>query len=186
MFTSLNRVLRIARVVFAAILLAGVAASVLPLETIAAGPACTLSCCAGRASHAAGSCMDGSCHAVLKRASRQTHHAKDEGGEQLCGLSFSARRLLALAKTSLRPAPTESGPAQFASNTIGKPCLPECGSCATASANSKSDRQILSAASVRQTSPPAHAAQSARAALSRTLSAICRQCAPRAPPDALF
>src|SRR5947207_11295032 len=128
MFTSWHRVSRIARVVFAAILLAGLAASVLPLETIAAGPACTLSCCAGRAPHAAGSCMNGSCHAVLRKASPHTHHAQNEGGEQLCGWSFSTRRLLALAKTSLKPAPTESSPGQFASNTIGKPCLPECGS----------------------------------------------------------
>ena len=183
--TSLIRIKRLARAVFAAILLAGLAANVLPLETVAAGPACTLSCCAGRAPHAAGSCMNGSCRAGLRKASRQTLHSQNEGGEQLCGLSFSTRRLLPLVRTK-ESAPTrpahESGPAQLASNTIEKPCLPECGSCAATSANSNRDRQIFAAGPGSQHSPTIDALQNVRASLSRSLLAKYRQSAPRGPP----
>src|SRR4051794_5140490 len=96
-----TRLKSIARVFLATILLLGFVASTLPLESIASGPLCTLSCCAGRAPHAAGSCMNGSCHAFLGKDS--SHHRAPVGtqvNEQLCGLARAVRRNLALANST--------------------------------------------------------------------------------------
>ena len=55
----------VSRLLVGATLLLSLLASSFPLGTLASGPMCTLACCAGRAPHAAGSCMNGSCHAFL-------------------------------------------------------------------------------------------------------------------------
>ena len=60
----------------------------------AGGPMCTLACCAGRAPHAAGSCMNGSCQAGVSEhdhASSSFHHHHEEtqaegSGKQKSGI----------------------------------------------------------------------------------------------------
>lgn len=82
--------IRIARALLGAMLFFSVLASSFPLATLASGPMCTLACCAGRAPHAAGSCMNGSCHAFLTGHTKKIHihhEAPTEQAEQLCGLS---------------------------------------------------------------------------------------------------
>src|SRR5690349_10464722 len=59
-YTDRKRI--VVRTVLAVSLLLAFLASSFPLTTIASGPMCTLACCAGRPPHAAGSCMNGSCH----------------------------------------------------------------------------------------------------------------------------
>jgi hypothetical protein len=69
-----------ARALLAAMLLLSLVAGSIVFPAAASGPLCTLACCAGRAPHAAGSCMDGSCDAKAVRPhppnsnSPQSHH----------------------------------------------------------------------------------------------------------------
>jgi hypothetical protein len=61
----------------------------IPTASLASGPMCNLACCAGRAPHAAGSCMNGSCHAFLmgRAETSKIHvHLPVHESEQLCGL----------------------------------------------------------------------------------------------------
>jgi hypothetical protein len=121
--------MRFARVVLATLLLASVVESVAPVETFATGSTCTLACCAGRAPHAAGSCMDGSCHAAIKRHAHQTHRSELQIPERLCSLTPRAmRRNLSLAQTTSRKS-IDAGPqpAQLSNGTFTKPCLADCG-----------------------------------------------------------
>jgi hypothetical protein len=50
-----------ARALLAIMLLLTLVGGTIVLPAAASGPLCTLACCAGRAPHAAGSCMEGSC-----------------------------------------------------------------------------------------------------------------------------
>jgi hypothetical protein len=73
-----------ARAVLAMMLLLTLVAGSIVLPAAAGGPLCTLACCAGRAAHAAGSCMDGSCDpgvATPKPANNsapQLHHHHEQ------------------------------------------------------------------------------------------------------------
>src|ERR1700687_1161307 len=78
------------RIVLAAALLLALVSSTFPVAALASAPMCHLACCAGRAPHAAGSCMNGSCHAFLTGHTKKIHihhEAPTEQTEQLCGLS---------------------------------------------------------------------------------------------------
>jgi len=180
-----NRLKLIARMALAAILLAGLLGGMLPLETLASGQMCTLACCAGRAPHAAGSCMDGSCHAALKKHSGQIHSSqRKEFGDQLCGAARFARRLS--SGKSIKPAEhsskeNESQQARLSSATITKPCLSDCGSCASGFTNPNRERNTV--AVIASTRPPSDLRLIAiRCNLTRQLRALCRHFGPRAPP----
>jgi len=187
MFTStrIERVKRLVGVLLASVLLAGLLASIFPLETLATGRTCSLACCAGRTPHAAGSCMDGSCHAALKKHSSQIHSShRKEITEQLCGLARFARIL-----KSREPSETlevssqknESGTTRLSSNPITKPCAPDCGSCGPGFTNQNRERNTLTL--ITRTRPPSDVRLIAiRSSLTRQLRALCRHCGPRAPP----
>ena len=66
-----------ARVFLAVTLLVMLVASSIALPAAASGPLCTLVCCAGRAPHAAGSCMHGSCATELA-----THNPASNGPDK--------------------------------------------------------------------------------------------------------
>lgn len=73
-----------ARAILAVTLLLTLVGGTIVLPAKASGPLCTLACCAGRAPHAAGSCMNGSCHAGVtthnpaSSNSHQFHHHHDQ------------------------------------------------------------------------------------------------------------
>jgi hypothetical protein len=73
-----------ARVFLAVTLLLTLVAGSIVLPAAASGPLCTLACCAGRAPHAAGSCMRGSCgtglaaHNPASSSSPQAHHHHEQ------------------------------------------------------------------------------------------------------------
>src|ERR1051325_8821195 len=184
----------VARIFLAAALLLGFIASTLPLATIASGPMCTLACCAGRAPHAAGSCMNGSCHAVLSNLPRKNPSApRYQLREQLCGLSrFSqtnfrvTRTVLPANKTIQRQTETRTQ-AQLSAHTIATPCEPGCGSGA-ASAFGGSHRERTAGALSNDLQPrPTLLKKRINADLSRvkTVHLLCRECAPRPPPTPL-
>lgn len=183
--TRAGRAKRFASATLATVLLAGLLASIFPLETLATGQMCNLACCAGRAPHAAGSCMDGSCHAALRKLSSQIHSShREHVSEQLCGLAQFARKLNSRAHNKtpgVSSQKSESGPQQLSSSTITKPCRPDCGSCASGFTNP--NRQRNTAAVIARTRPPSDVRLTAiRCSLTRQLRALCRHFGPRAPP----
>lgn len=182
------RVKSLARIFVATILLSGVMTGALPVVTEASGEMCALSCCAGRAPHAAGSCMNGSCKAFLRKSKRAA--VKPEVHDRLCGLVYAMRSTVSVPKALRTAKNTGHGhkaaekQAQLSSDTIAKPCDPGCGAGA-ASGFSGSSRERDSAAlshSLKSRPPTLTKRLDSKFALIKTLNALCRQSAPRAPP----
>jgi hypothetical protein len=188
--------MRVARILVTAALLAAFLGSSFPLTTIASGPMCTLACCAGRAPHAAGSCMNGSCHANLRTRSNSAHIHRElltPDSEQMCGLQRLTMRLKASvasqsATVRLRQTNGNNTPdnASLSETNLGKPCLPECGSCASGFTSPGRKRNAAALAYAIQPRPPSNVRLAdVEDSLTRKLTALCRQCAPRAPPLSL-
>lgn len=191
MFTGRNpdRVKRIVRVILATALFACLLLSAFPLETLASGDMCALACCAGRAPHAAGSCMDGSCHAALRKRSNHNHSSpRKHVTEQLCGLTRIVQRLSSRTRRQTVDRSAENNQSQqlrFSSSTITKPCLPDCRSAASGSASS--DFRNHAVITRREQSRPPVGPTQGRASFVQllTLKTLIRQSAPRAPPITL-
>jgi hypothetical protein len=185
--TRAGRAKRFASVILASVLLAGLLAGIFPVETLATGQICNLACCAGRAPHAAGSCMNGSCYAALtKRSSQHLSSSRRQVAEKLCGINRSARRLspskrtMTVERSSKKSEPQRS---RISSGTITKPCLAECGSCGSGPAAGFRGHAVMAR---RQQSRPLAAAGFADASFTGLLiltTLVC-QSGPRAPPIA--
>jgi hypothetical protein len=184
------------RIVLATTLLLGVLASSLPLATIAGGSMCTLSCCAGRAPHAAGSCMNGSCHAFLSTHLKKTHHHHQRASdkiEPMCGLTERAKGTtsISLGKIVLnvrarvvtnKDRDRSPSSLRISSPSISKPCQPDCASISAFSL-SKWERQKAAVTYAQQPRPPSIAAiATVNSKLIRKRKELCRKSAPRAPP----
>jgi len=162
----------------AAILLFGIFASVVPLETVLASPACRLACCAKRAPHSAGSCADGSCHASLKRKRREArHHSTSNPIKELCGLGRKSeienktRPRMNLASTKTE---TDAAAAAFATS-----CPVECSGTL---ANSSFQRNSAAmSVSTNQGQEPLHRTRVCSTD-AQPSEVSCRDCAPRGPP----
>jgi len=172
-----------ARTTLAIVLLSGLLAALFPLAAISSGGTCKLACCAGRAPHAAGSCIDGTCHAFLGTHSSHAHYPKHESPEQFCGLSRlgASGKLVLVLSQELRDGLSKE--AKVSSSALSKPCQTDCGGCASGFANSKRRRNV---ATVVNSNQPTQALQAdeanAQVALVRQIRALRRQSAPRAPP----
>jgi len=176
-------IISMARVVLASVLLTAFFSGIVPIASVSAGSMCHLECCAGRAPHASGSCMNGSCQATLIRsqAVAKSHHARADQSEKLCGLarkieakSFARLRVAASPHTS----PTESLAAAFEN-----PCQPDCGGFTSAFTNSKRPRNAAALAGANRPRPPTdtHLADFRHRRI-HLLKTQCRPGAPRGPP----
>jgi hypothetical protein len=182
----------------ALLLLIAVLASALPLSTVASGPTCTLTCCEGRAPHAAGSCMNGSCQAVIAGPIKRVHlhEAAPQQTEQLCGLPVlkgKTARVRPIQSLITRPFASTSrslgtghgalDQASVSTNAFTKPCQPDCGSCASGFMNSNRQRNSAAVAYADRPRPPSAAGlRNFKFGLTQALSAMLRQAAPRGPP----
>jgi hypothetical protein len=170
----------VARIFLAALLLTAFAAGIVPLVPVLAGSTCQLECCAGRAPHAAGSCMDGSCQANL--SAPHTRRASAAQDDELCGLpkkidtkSFSRTRIKSSAPVSFD---------QVASAVFDQPCPPDCGGCASSSTKTNRQRNSAAIVSANRPRPPTAAGLSNSSShATKTFGAQCRQGAPRGPPS---
>ena len=177
------RIVRAARLGLAVLLLIGFLSSIAPLALVSAGSVCTLECCVGRAPHAAGSCMSGSCPAVLSNHKTGTAPRVTQAqGDKLCGLNRAlATKIVRRVGVNRAPRPAKSDPATISTVAFVNSCQPGCGGCVSGFAN----RQRNSAATVHaaRPRPPTnlHLLDFARHG-AQTLDALCRQCAPRGPP----
>jgi hypothetical protein len=177
-------ILGTARVLLASVLLAAFVGGIVPLASVTAGSACQLECCAGRAPHRSGSCMDGSCQVILLTARAHNHHAKLDRAEKFCGIN-KAFKSTSLARMRVKPSSHKSLD-QIAANAFEKQCQSDCGGCVSGFTNSKRQRSSAASAAANQPRPPApmglflfahHGFQ--------VLAAQSRQGAPRGPPSSV-
>ena len=182
---------RFFRVSLALLVLLTFLSSIFPPTTIAGGEMCQLACCAGRAPHAAGSCMNGSCHAFLSRAKHIAHHELPpvlRETESLCGLKQStlaperSRKVLRRASLVFKAPSKASGALAYPyieTASLSQPCRPDCGSCISSFPNFK--RSVAVVSSFLSYSPPGCYASSLHLADVRT-HLTYRQESPRGPP----
>jgi hypothetical protein len=175
------RVIGMARVLLASMLLAVCVAGIVPMASVAAGSTCQLECCAGRSRHAAGSCMNGSCEAVLATARAHHHHARLVQAEKLCGLPKTLKST-SLARTRVQTSLPKS-PDTVTAAAFERPCPTDCGGCASGFTNSNRQRNSATLGDSHRPRPPTDF----RLYLSvyrgtRILAAKSRQGAPRGPP----
>jgi hypothetical protein len=172
-----------ARAALVAVLLGVFLSGILPLAPVAAGSLCALECCAGKAPHASGSCMKGSCPISLLAARLHKHDVIADKAERLCGLP----RTLKTTSFTRRQASSPGASDRVSSFALERPCQADCGSCASGSANSHRPRNSAAVTGDSRPRPPTITQLPAfgfRPAL--TLRTLCRQGAPRGPPTAGF
>lgn len=124
----------VARVVTTVTLLLTLVGGNLILTATASGDLCTLACCAGRAPHAAGSCMQGSC------APGHAHHESETNEDSTDTPRAFAGAIAGAHGADINDVPTveavNSGKNSESSNVsaaaLSKPCLPDCGACPSA------------------------------------------------------
>lgn len=188
--------LRVARTILAALLPITLLWGVVSVTTIANSSTCTLACCAGRAPHAAGTCMNGSCQVGLTSHGKASHLHRQvsvQPSERLCGVvRITERTTATMERESTMRASGRSSEQKRASDTpkagtvspaIGKRCQPDC--CAGTLGSSSQSRPRESCASSYSDKPrPPTAGRLAYSPfnLAKTLDALCRRSRPRGPP----
>lgn len=183
------KIISTAKLMLVVMLLVGFLSSIVPLASVSAGSMCRLECCAGRAPHAAGSCMDGACeaHFLTHSKAAKNHQAKRDQGDRLCGpVHAVVAKNLARMRTNRAPRAFGSNQTRASAAAFVKPCQPDCGPCASGFTNS--NRQKNSAAiaeAVRPQRPTGIHFSNPRYHHSDNLDVLCRQCAPRGPPLSL-
>lgn len=198
---------RVSRLVLGSALLLSILSANVPSALVASGPLCKLACCAGRAPHAAGSCMNGSCQVSLSGRQKATHSHHEWPAwqaEQFCGLpKLSARvsllsgHLAALhhsasgtdAEDSPEGQASQNAPARLSLSvsSLGRPCQPDCGGGTISSSNQRRPRESAThsfADRARRPSNPGSLAAANNVIYTRD--AIRWQVKPRAPPALRF
>jgi len=161
-----------ARMMIAALLAAAFMCAALPLASVSAGNVCRLECCAARAPHAAGSCMNGTCHASLNLHKHEPHRSSVAPADEFCGLRILAKRLRHIAKSIDTPTTHESVVA------LARPCDADCGSCAVSSISAKDKITITDTYRLQ----PSRTRWSIESHLVSSHEVSQRQYSPRGPP----
>jgi hypothetical protein len=194
--------MRVSRALLGSAVLLSILSANVPATLVASGLVCNLACCAGRAPHAAGSCMGGSCHAFLGTHKQKSHIHPGTGiepVEHLCGLSrlkINSRRMPVIETATVEfssdgysahsRGQSTNGPGQISvsSTALTKPCQSECGSCVPGFASSKRQRNAAALSYADRARPPSGVKISGvDHRRTRQLSARCRRDAPRGPPS---
>ncbi len=192
-----SSVMCVARVILGAILVLSILWANIPTAALASGPMCHLACCAGRVPHAAGSCMNGLCHAFLMgrpKTSKIHLQLPVHESEQLCGLRRRTTRnsmmslrgstaLTLLASSERSRGSRVPDAASVSTSTLGKPCQPDCGTGAFSSSSQSRTRDTGAVSYADKPRPPS-TARHEHSSLSRAkaLDALCRRSRPRGPP----
>jgi hypothetical protein len=130
-----------ARMMVATLLAGAFICAALPAGSVTAGNLCRLECCATRAPHATGSCMNGACHAAIRSHKHDLHRSSATvPGEKFCGLKTLSKHV---TKSIEQPATHESVVA------FGRPCNADCGTCAVSSISARDTITIASAYRLR-------------------------------------
>lgn len=203
-----SRVTIAARASLAVVLLLTLVAGSIALPAAASGPMCTLSCCVGRAPHAAGSCMGGSCDAGVSARNpvsntHHSHHHQNQGQPEDSEPSDSQQPfagIMASADSEIGEMPTiEAAPYEASAETdaaqnrtgqsaisaavLSKPCRQDCGLCASGFVTPKRPRNAAVPAGSNHARPTV-VTSVAEVELflksARTVHGL--KCAPRGPP----
>lgn len=171
------------RVVVVAVVLCSVVVVALPLNAVSADSTCKLDCCAARAPHAAGSCVGGTCHAVIK--DRRHAHAASLSGEKFCHSTLGTgawARLFTASRLLFQASRTNNRPQLEAdSSSIAQPCPADCGAVTSAFGAVKG-----STTRVNSAWRPQSAMRIALAAIGlRPQTELRRRSVPRGPPSRL-
>src|SRR5438046_6387715 len=122
------KIISTAKLMLVVMLFVGFLSSIAPLASVSADSRCRLECCAGRAPHAAGSCIDGACEAPLRTRPKaaRNQQAKRAYGEQFCGRRSNAIVLKNLARMRANHAPHQVGSDQTGASAAAfvRPCPP--------------------------------------------------------------
>lgn len=166
-----------ARTILALALIAAFACTVIPLASASAGNVCQLECCAGHATHAAGSCMNGTCHAAIRIQKSSTGRAATSApADELCGLTSVAKRLQV---TTIPLGPNSSPDSQHSFSTVGQHCEPNCSSCSGSSHSFKEKTTAARAGNAR----PLVALWFVNSRPALLPNALTREYSPRGPPS---
>ena len=207
-FNSLRSTpLQVARAILAATLLLALLSSSFPSSVFASGQMCELACCAGRPPHAAGSCMNGSCHTGFLGGSKTIHfHLRiaNQESDPLCGrIRVTAAGTLKFRQVqgtgagsfdnssdasadSNRSRRSQTEKRMVSVTILTKPCQPDCGTCASGFMNSNRQRHAAARAHSDRPRPPSGAGLDyVDYLLTRKLNGLCRRGTPRGPPLSL-
>jgi hypothetical protein len=174
------------RTVLGLSLLIAVLSSSVPFAMAGVG-SCKLACCATRASHAEGSCMDGSCHAFLNQGS---HPTVKQPTEQLCGVSrlinpasgLSQRIVTDHVETLSSQSEKARDHSRVSTASINTLCRTDCGGCVSGSASSSRSRDAAALAYANDSRLTSKQFARFEVASIQNLSGVTRHCAPRGPP----
>jgi len=176
-----RRTRSVVRIALPLLVIAACLSSFVPLISVAAGNTCALECCAGRAPHAAGSCMDGTCHAAIRRRT-VAHHSKFAPSERLCGAqSIVAKHRATIARAAAK---TNSRSSTVEARMLTKPCLPECASCSGFAPSNNLSKTAAMTTVDGPRPPPNTLTVSDNDGLSEQDSICCRR-SPRGPPPGI-
>jgi len=178
-----SRAVFYARLTLAVVLLAAFVCTAVPLASVSAGNVCHLECCAGRAPHTAGSCMNGTCHAAIRLRQRADRSRfKSEPTEKLCGLnSFKARTF---GPTIVPQRPQQNSPASsLEASMLVRPCQPDCGAATLTSVSQRRPRETAALSFANRTRPPsALSSLTTQTTFAHPRQPLRSQASPRAPP----
>ena len=190
----------LSRVILGLVLVVSTLWTNIPLVEDVSGPMCDLVCCVGRAPHAAGSCMNSSCHAFPTGGNDRvhTHHEEPDEVEELCGLTGLTMNAswLSLVETvttdpgsgahsdlSQSTSTSTSDKAGVSAAVVTKPCQLDCGSCASGFTNSNRKRNSSALAYADRPRPPSRGELVDVAyQATRKLRGLSRRGVPRGPP----
>jgi hypothetical protein len=169
-------------VLLALLLVAGFILTATPIASVFAGNTCALACCAGRAPHAAGSCMDGTCHAALRLRNKSNKlHAHAPVTEKLCGSRVIRPGLFATTAIARHDKSEDSPRASATFSSFRQPCAPDCAGCAAFS-TSNSQSKVAALALADPLKAGSHKFLFASFDRCDTLDVAWRQHSPRGPP----
>ena len=160
------------------------------LAQSASGSPCTLTCCAGRAPHAAGSCMNGSCRAALKISRHDHAQIYHQTSDQFCGVGRVAMRRGSLLRANVSSDQNTQGQSNQKSSQpattvagITKPCDSTCGGGISTSSTQTRQRESAAGVFAARPRPPTQAQiPGASFTFKKILNGFWRERSPRGPP----
>ena len=153
----------------------------------ASGPLCTLACCAGRAPHAAGSCMHGSCGSGLAKHNQSSngphqahHHHQQQSAEESDQTSVFPGAMASVGASEMGEVPTiEATPYEVSADDGGQADTTE------AAANGSNDPAITASVLSKPCEPDCGACTSGFAAPKRSRNAATLTGSNRVRPPSL-
>ena len=185
----------VVKTILAALLLGAILSVSGPTASVSADSICRLACCAGRASHAAGSCAQGSCSSPVLSGKRVHVHRKARESDPLCGLPHQAdlivrqtHKVPRLGTNSFsdsgnanNTSRNKSDRAQMSAALAAKSCPPDCSGCA--SGLSRRQRNSAGVTHAERVRPPSHVGLvDLSQHLAQTRDGLFRCGPPRGPP----